>query len=296
MATTTSNLGLTKPAYTDAADVGVLNSNFDVLDREVVKRTNVHNLLDNSDFRNPVNQRGQTSYTGAVYGIDRWEGTTSISALTVNDGYVTFGAGDTFNQHRQFINNDEVNLYGKTVTVACEDSSGNVYCASGVCPNATPSSNTYIGANSVNGGLVRLVFDTSSNIYIQIYHSASTISLRWVALYEGAYTAETLPPYVPKGYVAELAECQRYYQKFSYDLSNNAINHVTGYATRMPVVYPQSMRITPTVILEKNWSSALAQDPVAAYVNNTAMSIELLALSEGSYVEWHGFVILNADL
>ena len=96
--------------------------------------------------------------------------------------------------------------------------------------------------------------------------------------------------------MAELAECQRYYQKFSYDLSNNAINHVTGYATRMPVVYPQSMRITPTVILEKNWSSALAQDPVAAYVNNTAMSIELLALSEGSYVEWHGFVILNADL
>lgn len=33
----------------------------------------------------------------------------------------------------------------------------------------------------------------------------------WAALYEGVYTADTLPPYVPKGYAAELAECQRYY-------------------------------------------------------------------------------------
>lgn len=246
MATTTSNLGLTKPNYADAADVGILNSNFDVLDREVVKRTNVHNLLDNSDFRNPVNQRGQTSYTGAVYGIDRWKGTTSTSALTVNDGYVTFGAGDTLNQHRQFINNDEVNLYGKTVTVACEDSSGNVYCASGVCPNATPSSNTFVGGNNVNGGLVRLVFDTSSNIYIQIYHPAGTISLRWVALYEGAYTVETLPAYQYRGYAAELAECLRYYYKANdqYSIVPYYFSTPERYYT---VMLPAQMRIPPTV-------------------------------------------------
>jgi hypothetical protein len=33
-----------------------------------------------------------------------------------------------------------------------------------------------------------------------------------MALYEGEYTIETLPPYIPKGYAAELAECQRYFQ------------------------------------------------------------------------------------
>ena len=32
----------------------------------------------------------------------------------------------------------------------------------------------------------------------------------WAALYEGAYTADALPAYQPKGYAAELAECQRY--------------------------------------------------------------------------------------
>ena len=36
----------------------------------------------------------------------------------------------------------------------------------------------------------------------------------WAALYEGEYTAETLPEYQPKGYGAELAECQRYFQRF----------------------------------------------------------------------------------
>ena len=32
MATSTTNLGLTKPSVNDAADIGVLNSNFDKID------------------------------------------------------------------------------------------------------------------------------------------------------------------------------------------------------------------------------------------------------------------------
>lgn len=36
--------------------------------------------------------------------------------------------------------------------------------------------------------------------------------IKWAALYEGSYTADTLPPYVPKGYAAELAECRLYYR------------------------------------------------------------------------------------
>ena len=42
------------------------------------------NLLDNSDFRNPVNQKGQTSYTEVGYTIDRWY-KENFSVLTVND-------------------------------------------------------------------------------------------------------------------------------------------------------------------------------------------------------------------
>lgn len=47
------------------------------------------NLLDNSDFTNPVNQRGKTSYTGSVYTIDRWKLWTNATSLTINNGYIT---------------------------------------------------------------------------------------------------------------------------------------------------------------------------------------------------------------
>lgn len=36
---------------------------------------------------------------------------------------------------------------------------------------------------------------------------------RWIAVYEGEYTAETLPEYRPKGYGVELAECLRYFER-----------------------------------------------------------------------------------
>lgn len=35
--------------------------------------------------------------------------------------------------------------------------------------------------------------------------------IRWAALYAGSYTDDTMPSYAPKGYAAELAECQRYF-------------------------------------------------------------------------------------
>ena len=55
-------------------------------------RISNRNLLDNGDFRNPVNQRGQTSYTGNRYGIDRWKVSTnnSTAAVSVGDGWINF--------------------------------------------------------------------------------------------------------------------------------------------------------------------------------------------------------------
>lgn len=37
--------------------------------------------------------------------------------------------------------------------------------------------------------------------------------IKWAALYEGEYTAETLPEYQPKGYGAELAACLHYFER-----------------------------------------------------------------------------------
>ena len=37
-----------------------------------------------------------------------------------------------------------------------------------------------------------------------------SVSIRWIALDSGEYTADTLPPYQPKGYAAEYAVCRQY--------------------------------------------------------------------------------------
>ena len=47
------------------------------------------NLLDNWYFGNPVNQRGQTSYSGGAYAIDRWLPSRGNTSLVVNDGFLT---------------------------------------------------------------------------------------------------------------------------------------------------------------------------------------------------------------
>ena len=53
------------------------------------------NLLINSDFRDPINQRGQTEYTGVGYTIDRWRSTNARGIITVHDGYVRLATNGT---------------------------------------------------------------------------------------------------------------------------------------------------------------------------------------------------------
>ena len=65
---------------------------------------------------------------------------------------------------------------------------------------------------------------------------------KWAALYEGEYTAETLPEYQPKGYGAELAECQRYYYTFQALVGTQA-----SAAQRVFLPLPVKMRIIPSV-------------------------------------------------
>ena len=42
--------------------------------------------------------------------------------------------------------------------------------------------------------------------------AGTVVALKWIALYEGEYTKDTLPKYRPKNFSAELMECMRYYQ------------------------------------------------------------------------------------
>lgn len=58
------------------------------------------NLLDNWYFGNLVNQRGQTSYTGIGYGIDRWKiDIITGSGVSINNGLTIKNAGSYIGQY-----------------------------------------------------------------------------------------------------------------------------------------------------------------------------------------------------
>lgn len=200
-----------------------------------------HNLLDNSDFRNPVNQRGASSYTLGSWGgyaIDRWTAYIGGCTVTVSDDGIQLN-GELY----QPISKEAARRYnGKTVTIAAK-MGGNVYCAHGVVDQK--------GAYDVTArvdtpdGVLMLTCEETDRLFFLLDTAASTV-VEWAALYEGEYTAETLPEYQPKGYAVELAECQRYYQKKT--CQRQIVTYASvGFEAAIDLYAP--MRVTPSAKL-----------------------------------------------
>lgn len=214
-----------------AADVGALGKDAQAKDSAKLAGKvpeyyiQPRNLLDNSDFTNPVNQRGQSTYaTSAAYTIDRWllEGT---ACRVVTDSYVSIEANGYLVQR---IQNNRMNS-AKTYTLAVKDSAGNIY----------------IGDDA---GII--LTDDGTHGFWSIKLKGREVV--WAALYEGVYTVETLPPYTPKGYAAELAECQRYYRKLTDSAQNwGVLIKVDGDLPYCLVACDAPMRATPSITFTK---------------------------------------------
>lgn len=69
--------------------------------------------------------------------------------------------------------------------------------------------------------------------------------IKWAALYGGVYSAATIPDYQPKGYGAEMAECQRYY--VYYNSLALPINPFSATAGNGIIYLPACIRTTPTI-------------------------------------------------
>ena len=190
------------------------------------------NLLDNSDFTDPVNQRGATSYAASGQPtIDRWV-MVGDGSLNVADGYVSLvkKSGDDVDIQQNLENYDR--MKGKTYTIAVGNIDGRTYAAPFVMGKVV--------TGIALGGCTFYSVD-NRNILFRVTESDGWY---WAALYEGVYTADMLPPYVPKGYATELAECKRYYQHivriaYCYAVSDNVGYYVID-------DFPE-MRIAPTV-------------------------------------------------
>ena len=250
MAKTTTNLGLTKPEYTEAADIGVINSNMDVIDAAVQevragvasvgdamqKRDRVYDLLDNSDWRNPVNQRGATNgnYTWGFI-LDRWQANGNSFVLSA-DGITVPPSGRVVQRIAKGVIDGE-----KAHTGVAVSSAGATYI------NANRA--VTITVNTNNGGYDEVIVQNTGTV---------AVTVAYVALYEGEYTAETVPAYVPKGYAAELHECMRYYVRFPSNSQLTIIGY--GYsatAGRFSIPVGVQMRAAPELTFSNLSSCAI---------------------------------------
>jgi len=225
MATTyTEHLQIPKHDPTDPFNIALINEGFDKTEAGILaayRGRAAYNLLDNSYFLRPINQRGKTSYTGTGYGIDRWRTNFSGDTVEVLAGGVTNTvASTTGGWHLHQIIDNGAELVGKSITAACNAAAitGALYLLIS-CRNSSDTEIEHASQKIAAGLNVTSLTVPSGTVYIRVgvyaYATSVTVgdnvTLKWVSLYEGEYTAETLPPYMPKGYAAELAECMRYF-------------------------------------------------------------------------------------
>lgn len=218
----------------------------------LARRDRAANLLDNSDFRRPVNQRGQSSYSGNQYTIDRWRTYSSSAQIIVGSGFVTIESSALM----QYLDADPAKVY----TAAVRRADGGVVVASGTFADGF-------------GGATLGIRCSIANDKCRFLMEAVLGRVVWAALYEGAYTADALPAYVPKGFAAELLECQRYY----YKVPGYATVSYPGYCSsatnvRMTIQCPVPMRITPSI-------SAAAVSNMEIYAAGNARPAGAVAVS-----------------
>lgn len=215
----------------------------------------VYNLLDNSDFVHPVAQAGVNGAHGATgYAVDRWMRTSGATASLVSGGLKI--VSDKTNWVAGIQQRMKAKQFADVMTFAVR----------GVFPVACRLF-VYIGSGTINFGTAYFEGDAAERTLIlkmtkpdgltgdevvNMYISPDTGStgtaavVRWAALYEGEYTAETLPPYVPKGYAAELAECLRYYRRIT--ANNETFVGYCASGVSYCVIPLQTMRVNPSVV------------------------------------------------
>lgn len=174
------------------------------------------NLLVNSYLKNPVNQLGRVSYKGTGNGVDGWKSNFSGDVVdVVPDGLRNTINSTTSGWHLHQAIPDVARLAGKSVTAACKLATPPASDIRLVCSfrNASGSEISNVKVPLASGICVvsGKVPDGTESIRLGFYAYNATagdsFTVEWAALYDGAYTLDTLPPYTPKGYAAELAAC-----------------------------------------------------------------------------------------
>lgn len=217
------------------------------------------NLLDNSDFTNAVNQRESSSSADSWnYIADRW--------LCKGAGFALSSSGISIPASGHLAQRVPIGIISASKLTA-------VY-------------------QKADGSIANATISKANNSYYEyhIYNNTSAaINVRWAALYEGEYTAENLPPYIPKGYGVELTECLRYFERVYdhiYFSAAGGVHYSIGYTLK---------RAWPTITLAKTNNVSGLNVSFEAWNNNKAHAGGQLGTATGEGY-WYGCFDVSADL
>lgn len=250
------------------------------------------NLLINSDFRNPVNQRGQTTYAPSgnvlIYTIDRWGIFPSVNdgsghSLTVSDGCITF-ANSNANMSAYLIQHLEKPLSG-TYTISIKVKSTNK--SFDVTCRDNSSLIRAIDVNTLNAGVYSATIECNSLNFVRIGLSGvGSIDIEWIKLEAG--NVATL--FSPSLFADEVNICKRYYQvvsSYRFPIAVTSDNSAYGV---IPIGV--SLRVKPSVnIVGLTYFDTTKASDVAAgsstpddtYTTPRSVSIKLTKNSESTF-------------
>ncbi len=246
------------------------------------------NLLDNWYFGNPVNQRGQTSYSGSeiypIYAIDRWK---SIASVSVLDGGIT--VTNVVQPLEASIRNG---LRGKTVTASCLLVDGTL--VSGTAPFSEDvffvSGDIRLLTNSFWNNSFQVFSNTAKNVLAVKLELGSQQTLAHQE--NGVWVLNEIPKFGD-----QLAECQRYFEwmdvQFPSAFNGSVPYRVVKRAT--PVFTYYSVNGTVGKISQYN-SSSNAWDDVEPTVPPTDLNLRSLVLFVANQHETRFRVAVSADL
>lgn len=230
------------------------------------------NLIDNWDFRNPVNQRGLAVYEGIGYTIDRWKHpnsayqksevlTTGIKVGISLNTPVLFPAdimqtiltsGIDGRAATLSVYVEQLNSANCKALVTFYNAAGNVISSTST-PNITQTGLTAHTFN-IPSGCVKLTLalrgaDSRNGDIVSSYSVFSRVKLELSSVSTLAYD-------LPVDYVAELLKCQRYFVRYS--ANPNATNQMfPGIVTigddnkgTYLIPIPVHMRVTPTLTMK----------------------------------------------
>lgn len=243
--------------------------------------TQNENLLDNWYFvgggsqqgggQFPINQRGQTSYTGPGYGIDRWEESSNDTSVTIENGYIVVShsglSAHEFHQKIQF-----ANLQNGTYTFSVL-TPDKLYILSGYLNFSLPEISLTLNLSaSTSIGIRMIESQKESGYFVVRWLSSNDSSIQIIAVKLELGSRSTLARLVdgewvlndpPPNFQQELAKCQRYlYNPFhasstNYPIIGYGVGHLTSRAG-IYVQLPVQMRTIPTMIYDGNF--ALSKD------------------------------------